>query len=246
MTYLFNSLKEHRSRGRPNWVIVPTVALELLAHLLDLPVSGLLATTYQLELANLYNTPYPHATFLNRSFPFRLCPDCIAERRLIRRALILPHITSCPYHHVVLVGVCRCGSPLQLFQRQSLPFTCLKCHLDWGELPRLTSKPERIALEQKLMSYYTFFFENARQIVIAKAQQLVRDGMKKGKIDHARCFDGNYRYVECYDAKRISLSFLVELLVSLDLSTHDIEAYEGPLPWWSVRIQKPYGPSSSR
>ncbi len=234
MAYLFTSLKEYRSKGRPNWVIAPTVALELLARLLSLPISALLATTYQLELANLYNTLYPHATFLNRSFPLRLCPDCITEKRLIKRALLLPYITSCPYHHVVLMEVCRCGTLLQLFQKRSLPFTCQRCRLDWGELPRFTSKPERIALEQRLMSYYTFFFDNARQIIIAKAQQLVRDVMKKRKIDHLRCFDGNYRYVECYDAKRMSLGFLVELLVSLDLSPDDIMAYKGSIPWWSV------------
>jgi TniQ len=236
MAHLIRSVKEYRStRSRSNWVVVPLLVLELLSQLLALPTSSLLATTYQLELASLYDTPSPHATYLCRSFPFHLCPDCIVEGRLLKRTLILPHITCCPSHQVVLVGTCRCGMLLQLFPRQSLPFTCQKCCLDWTELPRITSKPERIALEQKLMSYYTFFFDNAKPTIIAKAQQLVRKSMKGKKVDRLKSFDGNYRYVELYDAKRISLGSLVELLVSLDLSLHDIVDYEGPLPWWSVK-----------
>jgi hypothetical protein len=98
-----------------------------------------------------------------------------------------------------------------------------------------TSKPERIALEQKLMSYYAFFFDNARPTIIAKAQQLVRDSMKRKKVDRLKYFDGNYKYVELYDAKRLSLGHLVEALISLDLSLNDITAYNGPLPWWSMK-----------
>ena len=237
MAHLLRSVSEHRSRGRPNWVIVPPSVLELLTQLLALPMSSLLATTYQLELASLYDTPSPHATYLCRSFPLHLCPDCITEGRLLKRTSILPHITCCSSHQVALVGTCRCGTLLQLFPRQSLPFTCQKCCSDWAELPRITSKPERIALEQKVMSYYAFFFDNARPTIIAKAQQLVRDSMKRKKVVYLKCFDGNYKYVECYDAKRISLGSLVEFLVSLDLSPHDIVAYEGPLPWWSVKTR---------
>jgi hypothetical protein len=236
MVHIIRSVKASRSTGvRSNWVIVPLSVLELLAQLLALPMSSLLATTYQLELARLYDTSSPHATFLRRSFPFHLCSDCITEGRLLKRTLTLPHITCCPSHQVTLVGTCQCGTPLQLFPRQSLPFTCQKCCFDWANLPRLASEPERIALEEKLLSYYVFFFDNARPTIIAKAQQLVRDSMKRKKVDHLKCFDGNYKYVELYDAKRISLSSLVELLISLDISPHDIVSYEGPLPWWSVK-----------
>ena len=228
-------IKKYRSRGVTNWIVIPLSALELLAQLLALPMNSLLATTYQLELASLYDTPCPHATYLYRSFPFHLCPDCIAQGRLLKRPQILPHITCCPSHEVAFVRTCRCGTLIQLFPRQSLPFTCHVCCLDWAELPRITVNPERIVLEQKVMVFYTFFFENARPILFAKAQQLVRESMKRKKIDRLKCFDGNYKYVERYDGKRISLGSLVELLVSLDLSPDDVVDYEGPLPWWSVK-----------
>ena len=235
MTHLLRSVGELRSRGRPNWVIVPRSVLELLAQLLAIPTSSLLATTYQLELAGLYDSPNPHATYLCRSFPFHLCPECIAEGRLLRRTLILPHITFCPSHRVALVGICQCGTPLQLFARQTLPFTCQMCYLDWAKLPRFMANQERLALERKLLSYYAFFFDHARPTIIAKAQQVVRDSMKRAKIDRVEFLDRRMKYVELYDAKRMSLGHLVEALISLDLSLNDITAYNGPLPWWSMK-----------
>jgi len=63
------------------------------------------------------------------------------------------------------------------------------------------------------MFYYTFFFDNAEPTLIVKAQQLVRESMKRKKVDRLKCFDGTYKYVERYDGKRISLGSLVELLV---------------------------------
>jgi len=59
------------------------------------------------------------------------------------------------------------------------------------------------------MSYYEFFFANGTPAVLAKAQQLVREKVKKKKVKHVKSFDGEMKYVECYDAKRISLGYLV-------------------------------------
>ena len=236
IAHLLRSISGYPLRGKPNWIVVPSSVLELLAQLLALPISGLLATTYQLELASLYDTSSPHATYLCRSVPFHLCPDCIAEGGLLKRTLILPHITYCPSHQVALVGTCWCGTPLQLFLRQALPFTCQKCCLDWAKLPRLSINEKQAALEQRLLSHYEFFFANGTPTILAKAQQLVRERVKKKKVDHVKCSDGNVKYVECYDSKRVSLGYLVELLVSLDLSPHDIRANDGPLPWWSMKL----------
>ena len=215
--------------------------LELLAQVLAVPVNILVSTTYLLELASLYDTSSPHATYLRRSFPFHLCPACISEGRLLKRTLILPHITCCPSHQVALVDRCQCGTPLHLFPRQSLPFTCQKCYLAWAKLPRLAINPKRIALEKNIMSFYEFFFANGTSMILAKAQQLVRERVKRKKAPWVRCPDGSTRYVECYDGKKVSLGALVELLVSLDLSPHDIVSYEGPLPWWSLKPQAFYG-----
>ena len=235
MTFLLHSVKEHRSIGRPNWVIIPVSILEMLAQLLALPMRSLFSTTYQLELARLYNTPSPHATYLCRSFPFHLCPDCVVERRLLRRSLVLPHITCCTSHQVVLLRTCQCGTPLQLFSLQSLPFTCQECGLDWSQLPRITCRPDRFVLEQKILSYYEFFFANGTPQILAKALQLVRQRVKRMRSPWVKCLDGKVKYVECYDRKKFSLGFLVELLVSLELNPDDIQSYDGGLPWWALK-----------
>ena len=85
------------------------------------------------------------------------------------------------------------------------------------------------------MSYYGFFFAKGTQTVLAKSKQLVRERVKQKKVEHVKSFSGEKKYVECYDAKRKSPGYLVELLVSLDLSPDDIMAYQNPLPWWSMK-----------
>jgi TniQ protein len=234
-THLLRSISSYPLRGKPSWIVVPMSVLELLAQLLAIPLSILVATTYKDELARLYNTTSPHVTYLNRSFPFHLCPDCIAEKRLLRRIFALPHITCCPFHHLRLVKTCQCGTMLQMFHRHTLPFACHKCSLDWTNVSHISADPERIALEQHFLSLYEFFFTKGTPIILAKALQLIRESAKRKKTPWVRCPDGGTKYVECYDAKRVSLGALVELLVSLDFTFHDIMVYEGMLPWWSVK-----------
>src|SRR6266566_8905998 len=108
--------------------IVPTVIdLEMLAQVLSVPVSHMVATTYLAELARLYGSQHLHAKLLSSSFPFHVCPACIAEERKLSRWLTLPHIMHCPEHHLSLVSSCSCGAALRLFHRKSRPFTCCKC-----------------------------------------------------------------------------------------------------------------------
>lgn len=224
-------------RVKSNWIVSPLYVLELLSQVLTVPLNILVDTTYQSELAHLYDTSSPHPTFLTRSFSFHLCPDCIGEKHLLRRILVLPSITCCPFHQVQLVRMCQCGTMLQLFHRQVLPFTCHNCGLDWAKLPRLAARPERMKIEQKLLLHYAFFFTEGTPILLAKALQLARESVKRRKTPLVKCLDGSTRYVECYEGKRVSLGLLVELLVSLELSPQDIKSYEGSLPWWSLKSE---------
>jgi hypothetical protein len=90
-------------------------------------------------------------------------------------------------------------------------------------------------LEQKILSYYEFFFANGTPQILAKALQLVRERVKRMRSPWVKCIDGNIKYVECYDRKKLSLGFLVELLVSLELTPIDVLSYDGGLPWWSMK-----------
>jgi hypothetical protein len=90
-------------------------------------------------------------------------------------------------------------------------------------------------LEQKILSYYEFFFDNGTPQILAKALQLVRQRVKRMRSPWVKCLDGKVKYVECYDRKKFSLGFLVELLVSLELNPDDIQSYDGGLPWWALK-----------
>lgn len=219
-------------------LILPTVVdLDLLAQALAIPLPALVATTYLVELARLYDVAQPHAKLLSSAVVFHLCPACIAEERLLSRLLTLPHITHCPQHQLSLVNTCRCGAPLRLFHRQARPFTCPKCALDWGELPRRAADPERIAVEQALLSYYTFFFTKGTPELLASTLRLVYDSVvEQGEIRVPLPETTTIPPAEGRSYQRTSaLGYLVHALWQLNLSPREILMYAGPLPWRSVK-----------
>jgi hypothetical protein len=124
---------------------------------------------------------------------------------------------------------------VQLFSQNALPFSCPRCGLGWADWPRHRAKKERLTLERKFLSYYEFFFVEGTPVILAKALQLVRESVKRKKEVSVTDPDGNTKYVECYDEKRVSLGYLIMLLASLNISCDDIMAYKGPIPWWSLK-----------
>ena len=218
--------------------IVPTVIdLEMLAQVLSVPVSHMVATTYLAELARLYGSQHLHAKLLSSSLTFHVCPACIAEERKLSRWLTLPHIMHCPEHHLALVSSCSCGAALRLFHRKSQPFTCCKCGLDWKNLPNLQGDPARMETEQQLLSSYHFFWARGTPELLASALRLIYDSVvEKGEIraalpnaDTHAVSDGRSYQVAT------SLGYLVHALWQVDVSPRDVVAYEGPLPWRSIK-----------
>lgn len=158
-------LRASNERKRGSWrtilprlIVVPYFSslLPAFARALAVDEGILRTTTYQEELAHLYATRNPSPTLLSAAVPFHVCPRCVAEHRLLRRTLALPHLTLCPAHHVVLQSHCRCGQALDLFPWEAAPFTCQHCGLAWARLPRIKAKPERLRVEQQMLAWYTF------------------------------------------------------------------------------------------
>jgi hypothetical protein len=233
-------LREDGKRSTMNDLssIVPAVIdLAALAAALAVPLSAIVATTYLAELARLYDVTHLHAKLLSSSFAFHLCPACVAEERKLSRLLTLPHITHCPKHQISLVRICQCGAPLRLFHRQARPFTCHKCGLDWKNLPQRTMDPERLEVEQHLLSYYDFFFTKGTPELLASTLRLIYDSVvEKGEI-RVPLPDKNIQAVpdsRSYQ-RTTSLGYLVHALWQLDLSPRDIVVYAGPLPWRSIK-----------
>ena len=219
-------------------IVASGVKLDYLAAALAVPLRSIRATTYQAELARLYAVADPQIALLSHtSFSFRLCPTCVAEERRLSRSLVLPHITACPRHRIILVSTCQCGTALRAFHRQATPFACPKCRLDWAELPCQEADAERIEREEKLLSYYEFFWTYGTPEILASALRLRYDSVvEKGKIrvplldENAQASPSDTSY-----QRTSSLGYLVHALWQLDLSPRDILMYTGPLPWRSMK-----------
>src|SRR5229473_4357369 len=176
-------MNEKTAKSTSTLIVPSGLSLDALADALAVPHESIVATTYQAELARIYGVADPHALFLSTSFSFRLCPVCVAEQRLLTRTLVLPQITMCPWHQIVLVTTCLCGTALRPFQNQAPPFRCFKCGLDWAELPQKMADQARFEIEAQLLSYYQFFWTYGTPEVLASALQLVYDSVvEKGEI----------------------------------------------------------------
>jgi len=208
-----------------------------LADALSVPSEALVPTTYLAELARIYGVADPQAQFLQTSFSFRLCPVCVAEQRLLTRTLVLPHITICPYHQILLVTTCLCGTALRPFHHQAPPFRCFQCSLDWAELPKIQADQARFEIEAQLLSYYQFFWTYGTPAILESALQLCYDSVvEKGEIraplsDHISWPESSSRSYR----RTSSLGYVVHLLWQLNLAPGDILVYAGPLPWRSAK-----------
>jgi hypothetical protein len=228
-TTAFDFLRSGKPGPLPSLIVTQWVDIDSLAQLLAIPRKALLATTYQVELARLYDTLCPHGRQLHSPFAFSFCPVCVSEARLLRRTLVLPHLRFCPIHHVRLLDQCPCGRRQDRFPSQ--PFTCSQCGLSWAEFPRTLASPERIALERKILTCYEFFLSQGTPALLARAWQLIRYKLVERKDDRLQRLDGRVKKVATSFREKISLGYLVDVLVSLDLSPSDIVADDGPVFW---------------
>ncbi len=167
-----------RTFGRsdiPNLIVWGARAeyLQQVAQLLALSPRQVCSTTYTDELARLFRAPKLHATLLTLVFSFQLCPVCIAESRLLRRALVLPYLDVCLDHQVALRQTCVCGATLRIFSKRTAPFSCHQCGLDWGELPRQRIADEQLMLAEHVLAWYTFFLTVGTPAVVQRALDLI-------------------------------------------------------------------------
>ncbi len=90
--------------------------------------------------------------------------------------------------------------------------------MDWVTLPHEPAPASRMALEQKVLTCYAFFFVEGTPLLLSRALQLVRMDLKQRKASRVKRLDGSIKSVEQYELTKASLGYLVDLLVSLDLS----------------------------
>ncbi len=224
INYLFRSIGRVNWKSKESWTMVPTSILEGLTQVLAIPTSALLATTYQPELARIYDVAMSYAVQLNPSFWFHFCPDCVSQDRMLQRALTLAHVHNCPKHQVALVSICQCGRRQELFSRQAQPFTCPACGMNWAQFPRRPAAQKDIVLEQKILSLYEIFFTRGTPELLASAVTLIeRKFRERNKLGKIHRLSGQIIKSELFNFHtNYSLAKLVDLLVRLDFSPNDL------------------------
>jgi len=54
----------------------------------------------------------------------RICPACVAERRMLKEAWRLVHHVACSDHKLQMIDMCECGRTIDTFSRDNDPFHC--------------------------------------------------------------------------------------------------------------------------
>jgi hypothetical protein len=154
--------KFHRSwqTESPNLIVIPPNSLKIsyLAQLLGISEGQIMQTTYQLECKRLLRLERIQPKYIVTNYSFRICPECIAQDRIIRRDTALLYLYSCPKHNVIFRYKCNCGANLCLFRKGTQPYTCYICGLDWSHLPKEEPIDEIVKINKEIIDWYDFFF----------------------------------------------------------------------------------------
>lgn len=206
-------------------MVLSAVHLAPLVRWLALPERSILATTYHDELARLSGSPEPSSQLLAPAFSFGVCPQCLEQTQKIARTLMLPQIKCCPEHRILLQKRCPCGTVLQLFHRHCSLFTCHTCGLPWAKLARIQAEPSRLALEQKHLEYYAFFFSRGTSALLDLASQLIGERLIEMTGSNVFSSEKASQSANRFAQGAFSLESIVTVLVSLHLSPADLLAF---------------------
>lgn len=237
-------------------IIAPQPILDRFAQYLMSSSEHLLATTYATELGRLYppvwyfpeKEPYP-GLLLGRHYRrenwerrhgpgpkevaserrLHLCPACIAQTRSMRRTVILPYLHSCPIHQIALQERCPCGRLLSFFSQGKPPFACDTCGLDWAQWPQTGLPLDRVALERDLLALYELFLLKGTPELRASALRLARHRLKGNASLQLKGSGKTLKSATIRRSQQFSLAYLVDILVSLDISPIDITGNGLPL-----------------
>jgi len=146
-----------------------------IAELIAQPVAAIVETTFSAVLQDLLpgvSRHKPGAYGLAAVADWRICPDCIAERQFLGRAVALPLIDHCPSHGTAFVSQCPCGAAIAPFKEHSRPFSCHTCGRLWATFPRSApSAADRYRGEQ-VWNIYTCFITSRDPSLIPIAHRL--------------------------------------------------------------------------
>lgn len=221
LAYLLDA--SYTSRLTRGFRLLKEEHLAKLAGVLALPLASIVATTYQAELARLYEGADQHPQLSRSRLPFHICPLCVAEDRRLSRWLTLPGISHCPQHQILLIERCQCGNPLLPFDRYTLPYTCFGCNLNWARLPRVSLGQGQLEGEGRRLTYYELFLTKGSPALLANALQLCADKQEMPAGSRNKTSIANVP----------TLEYIVDRLMELDISADNLGSC-------SIRSRTPY------
>ena len=153
-----------------------------------------------------------------------------------------PGLTGKDYEFVQLLASLSTGTRQKVFSAGKRPFTCHRCGLDWGKFPRVQADTQRIVLEQKILTWYDFFFSQRSRLLLEHALQLIGQRVEERKVKSVKRLDGKSVAVTFSTPEKSSLARIVDVLVSLDIRPNELEADEHLLQWRPLGWQTFYCP----
>jgi hypothetical protein len=98
--------------------------------------------------------------------------------------------------------------------------------MKWAQFPRSPALQKHIAMEQKILLWYEIFFTQGTPTLLTSAVTLIqrkfRERNKLGRIHRLSGKPIKSEFFSPYYRTKFSLAYLVDLLVSLDLSPDDL------------------------
>jgi len=94
--------------------------------------------------------------------------------------------------------------------------------LDWARLPHIQPNPEEAILERNLWTLYEFLLVKGTNELKRAALSLVRQYVKVHQPSALKRLCGRPLVALTGDADQLSLGYVIDLLVSLGISPHDI------------------------
>ena len=210
LAYLLDA--SYKSRMTRGFRVIQAKHFEKLARALALPIAFIVATTYQAELARLYDGVGQHPQLSSSRLPYHVCPLCVDEDRMLSRILTLPGITHCPEHQAMLIERCQCGNHLLPFDRYTAPYTCFGCKLDWARLPRVSVGQGQLEVEGRRLSHYELFLTSGSPALLAGALRLIAERQETSARRHR----------ERSTAVAPTLEYVVSQLMKLSISPSDL------------------------
>jgi len=99
---------------------------------------------------------------------------------------------------------------------------CFACDLDWAQLPHILLPADQVTLERDLLAFYEFFLLKGTDELRASAFRLALSRVREHELFELKLSGRKLKRLSTQTRNRVSLRYLVDLLMSVGISPGDI------------------------